>query len=261
MAARISSYKTAQAILGAVFFVLALLGVVAAQIPSTARRDAARLERLATNVWEWMVEDADFGYPWDRRSLLDAFNFANGARYLNQKIESGQSRSKELSEVVELLLLQSQSVDRSLRSGRAGRTLLRDWDEAKITLDSLARLLASDREPFAGQRDLSRGQENVNNLRTEIKEVRHAGNIFGNDYRIRGTITGRNIVSAGIYHKGRLLKTIPVRLNDRRLTENPFEIRMEAPGGEVTLRVIDNQGFVLEQPIEFPAGGLIPGFK
>ncbi len=36
---------------------------------------------------------------------------------------------------------------------------------------------------------------------------------------------------------------------------------MEAPGGEVTLRVIDNRGFVLDQSIEFPAGGLLPGFK
>ncbi|MGH7831608.1 MAG: hypothetical protein ACREP8_15690, partial [Candidatus Binatia bacterium] len=156
---------------------------------------------------------------------------------------------------------QSQSVDRSLRSGRAGRTLLRDWDEAKVTLDSLARLLTPDREPFATQRDLSRSQENVNNLRTEIKEVRHSGNIFGNDYRIRGVISGRNIVSAGIYHDGRLLKTVPVRLNERRLNENPFEVRLEAPGGAVTLRVIDNRGFVLEQPIEIPAGGLLPGFK
>jgi hypothetical protein len=253
--------KTIQSILGVFFFALAFLDDVAAQVPSAARREAARLERLANNVWDGTLEDADYGYPWDQRTLLDVFNFANGTRHLSQRLEDGRAQAKEISQIVELLLLQSQAVDRSLRSGRAGRTVLRDWEEAKASLDSLARLFTSSREPLAGRGDPPRARDNVNNLRIEIKEVRSVGNILKNDYRIRGVISGRNIASAGIYYEGRLLKAVSVRLQDRRFTDNPFELRMEAPGGEVTLRVIDNRGFVLEQAIEFPAGGLLPGFK
>ncbi|MGH7774742.1 MAG: hypothetical protein ACREQA_21165 [Candidatus Binatia bacterium] len=253
--------KTSRSAFGVFFFALAFFGEVTAQISSTAQREATRLERLANSAWEGMLEDVEFGYSWDRKALLDVFNFANGAHYLAQKLESGRTRPKEINGLVDMLLLQSQAVDRSLRSGRTGRSLLRDWDEAKTSLDSLARLVSVDQEPTSGRLDVARARENINNLRIEIKEVRHVGNVFGNDYRIRGAISGRNLVSAGIYHEGRLLKPVSVRLHERRFSENPFELRIEGPGGGVTLRVIDNQGFVLEQPIEFPAGGFRPGFK
>ncbi|MFQ5902547.1 MAG: hypothetical protein ACE5JO_02550 [Candidatus Binatia bacterium] len=255
------SRETTEAMLAAFFFVLAFFGDAAAQVPSAARREAVRLERLANNVLEGMFEDVRFGRSWGQRTLLDVFNFTNGARYLSERLERGRTQSKELSEIVELLLLQSQAVDRSLRSGRAGRGLLRDWEETRASLDSLAHLFTPSQEPFTGRREIPHAQENVNKLSIEIKEIRHVGNIFKNDYRIHGVISGRNIVSAGIYYKGRLLKALSVRLHDRRFTENPFRVRMEDPGGDVTLRVIDNRGFVLEQPVEFPEGGLFPGFK
>ena len=74
-------------------------------------------------------------------------------------------------------------------------------------------------------------------------------------------ISGRNIVSAGIYSEERLIKPITVRLHDRRLGENPFAVRLEPPKGDVTVRVIDSRGFVLEKPVEFPARELIPGLR
>lgn len=252
--------KTIQ-ILAAFLLALIFFGDAAADIPSAARREAARLERLAINVWEGMLDDVSFGYSIDQRTRLGVFNFVNGTRYLKQKAESRRTQPKELSEVVGLLLLQSQTVDRSLRIGKTRRALLRDWEEAKASLVSLDRLLHHDREPFARRRDAPRARENINDLSIEIKKVSHSGNIFKNKYRIRGTISGRNIVSAGIYYKERLLKSVSVRLHERRFTENPFKLSMEAPGGDAILRVIDNRGFVLEEPIDFPAGGLFPGFK
>ncbi len=253
--------KTNQVIL-AVFI---LAGVVcnnaAAQVVSEVQREVARLERLATNVWEGVQDDVRLGYSIGRQTQLDVFNFANGTRYLNRKVEGRRSGTKELSEIVELLLLQSQAVDRSLRSGKVARSILRDWDETKASLDFLARRLAPGREPLVGREETPRAGENRNNINIKIKEVRHAGNLFGNDYRIYGVISGRNIASAGVYYKGRLLKQVSVPLHERRFNENSFKVRIEAPGNKVTIRVIDERGFVLEQPVEIPSGGLLPGLR
>jgi len=254
-------YKNTQAIFTIVIFALVFFGDVAAQTPSAARREAARLQRLANYVWEGMIEDVRFGHSWDQRALLDVFNFANGTRYLNKKLEDRRAQSKEFREIVDLLVLQSKTVERSLRIGRAGRTISRDWEEAKDSLDSLARLFSPAGEPPPRGGDVSRTQENVNDLRVEIKEVQHSGNFFKNKYRIRGVISGRNIVSAGIYYKGRLIKSVSVRLHERRFIANDFSLRMKGREGTVTLRVIDDRRFVLEKPIEFPEGGLLPGFK
>jgi len=254
-------YKYTQVIFTIVFFALAFYAEAAAQTPRETRREAARLQRLATYVWEGMVEDVRFGHSWDQRALLDVFNFANGTRYLNKKLEDKRVQSTELREIVDLLVLQSKAVERSLRIGRAGRTISRDWGETKDSLDSLARLFSPEGEPPPRGGDVSRTQENVNDLRVEIKEVRHSGNIFKSKYRIRGVVSGRNIVSVGIYYKGRLIKSVSVRLHERRFIENEFSLRMKGREGQVTLRVIDDRGFVLEKPIEFPEGGLLPGFK
>jgi hypothetical protein len=224
-------------------------------------REAARLERLATNVWEGVQDDIRLGYSIDQQTQLDVFNFANGTRYLSRTVESRRSSAKELSEIVELLLLQSQTVDHSLRRGKIGRSISRDWDETKASLDFLARRLAPGREPVVGRKESPAAGENLNNIKVEIKEVRHAGNLFGTDYRIYGVISGRNIASAGVYHGGRLLKAISVPLHDRRFNENSFKVRIEAPGDQVTIRVIDERGFVLEHSVEIPSGGLLPGLR
>lgn len=232
-----------------------------AQISSEARREAARLERLAANVWDGIVDDLSFGYSWDQRTQLDVFNFVNGARYLNQRIDSGRASENELRDTVELLRLQSESVDRSLRAARVGRGMMRDWEEAKFTLDYLARAFQVGREPYRSRPEASAPRDNINNLRIEIKEVRSTGNFFNPDYRIRGVVTGRNIVSAAIFHEGRLLKSLPVRLKDRGLRDYPFETRIEGREGTYVIRVIDDRGFSLEQPLEIASGGLLPGFK
>lgn len=240
---------------------VALATAAAAQVSREARREAARFERLVNNIWEAMVEDVDFGRAWDQRALLDVFNLNNGARYLSQQMEDQRARSAEIGDTVELLLLQSEAVERSVRQGRPGRMLLRNWEDAKASLDALARL-------FPPARDYSRApgggaspRDNINELRIEITEVRHAGNIFGNDYRIRGVISGRNMVSAGIYKGDRMLKSIPLRYHDSRLSTTPFDVRVELPSEGASVRVIDNRRFVLEQPIEVSGGGGLPGFK
>ncbi|NIM05169.1 MAG: hypothetical protein GTN65_06035, partial [Armatimonadetes bacterium] len=81
-------------------------------VSTDVRREAARLERLSNNVWDSILDDLSFGYSWDQRIQLDVFNFVNGTRYLNQKIESGRTPQKELANIVDLLLLQSQAADR-----------------------------------------------------------------------------------------------------------------------------------------------------
>lgn len=245
------------------FFLLAafLSGTASAQVSREAQREAARFERLVNNVWEGMVEDVDFGYAWDQRAMLDVFNLNNGARYLSRQIEDQRARPKDISETVNLLLLQSEAVDRSVRQGRPSSTLLRNWDDAKVSLDSLARLFPSARDYSRGQSGGASPQENINELRIEITDVRHAGNIFGNDYRVRGKISGRNIVSAGIYRGDREVKSIPLRYRDSRLATTPFDVRVEVPSEGLTVRVIDNRRFVLEQPIEASGGGGFPGFK
>ena len=71
---------------------------------------------------------------------------------------------------------------------------------------------------------------------------------------------GCNIVSAGLYARGELIKSISVRLHERRLSENAFALRLHPPEGEVKIRVIDSRGFVLEESVEFPDQGFIPKF-
>ncbi len=241
-------------------FFLTLLYVpgLAAQIPQEARREAVRLERLASNLWEAILEDIRFGGYWDQRTVLDVFNFANGIRHLNDQMERGQAPSKEVSRIVELLILQSDVVNRSLPSAKPSAALLRDWEATQASLGKLARFFTS--RPTPKKPPATTG-ENVNELRIEIKDVRHTGNLFGSDYRIRGVISGRNIVAAGIYHKSQLLKSISVRLNDPRLQESSFAVRIEAPRGKVKVRVIDNTGFVQEKSVEFPTGGIFPGLR
>lgn len=254
-------WKRRAVVLVALLLATVFFGTSYAQVSTDVRREAARLERLSNNVWDSILDDLSFGYSWDQRIQLDLFNFVNGTRYLNQKIESGRTPQKELGNIVELLLLQSQAADRSLRVARAGRYLMRDWDEAKTSLDYLARALVPGRDPYAGRADTAALKDNINNLQIEIKEVRSTGNFFSSDYRIRGVISGRNIASAGIYHEGRLVRSLSVRLQERKFIENPFEARIEGREGTFTIRVIDNRGFTLEQPIEFTSGGFIPGFK
>ncbi|MFQ5682710.1 MAG: hypothetical protein ACE5HC_05490 [Candidatus Binatia bacterium] len=258
---RLRNANLAGVALGNLFFALVFLGEATAQFASEAPREVVRLERLATNVWEGMKEDVKFGHTWDQRTLLDVFNFVAGSRYLSEELGRGRTQNEKLREIVDLLRLQSETVDRSLRIGRAGRSLLREWEETKASLEFLARSFTSGREPLATPGNTPRSQVNSNNLKIEIRGVEHTGNFFGSKYRIRGTISGRNIVSAGIYYKGRLLKPVSVQLYEGRLTENAFSLRMEPPGDNVTLRVIDERGFVLEQVIEFPTGGLLPGFQ
>lgn len=254
-------HKTIPTSLAICFFAWAPFGDASAQVGSEVQREAARLERLATNVWEGVQDDISFGYSIDQNTQLDIFNFANGTRYLSGKIDSGRSSAKELSGVVYLLLLQSQTVDRSLRRGKFGRSILRDWDETKTSLDYLARRLTPGREPLVGRGEAPGAGDNLYNIKIAIKEVRHAGNLFGTDYRINGVISGRSIASAGVYYEGRLVKPISVPLHERRFSENSFQVRIEAPGDKVTIRVIDDRGFVLEQPVEFPSGGLFPGLR
>lgn len=244
-----------------VTLLLLFVGASDAQVGRGAQREAARLERLAGNMWEGMLDDVSFGFAWDRERLLDVFNFANGARYLNQKLESGQAETPEVRGVVEMLLLQSHAVDRSLRSGKASRWLLRDWEEARAMLESLARQFGIQAGSLKRRRESTAARENVNNLKIEIKDVRHTGNFFGKDYRVRGVISGRNIVSVGFYHGDQLLKLIPIPLHERRYTESPFDTRIEVPRDPVTVRVIDSQGFVLEEALRISGGGTLPGLK
>ncbi|MFQ5792692.1 MAG: hypothetical protein ACE5JU_11910 [Candidatus Binatia bacterium] len=243
------------------FFSLQSPGVSWGQIGYEVRREVLRLERLATNVWEGLLEETRFGYPVDQRIRLDVFNFVNGARTLNRKVEGGRARTGDIADVLGLLQLQSEAVDRSLRNAGIGRLVLRDWDEARTSLNSLVRLVTPSRATPSRDEGLARNLKNVNDLHIQISEVRPVGNFFKEEYRIRGVISGRNIVSAGIYSEGRLLKPISVRLHDGRFSENPFSVRLEAPEGDVTFRVIDSRGFVIERPVEFPARGFLPGLR
>ncbi|MFQ5851695.1 MAG: hypothetical protein ACE5JU_14065 [Candidatus Binatia bacterium] len=243
------------------FLFLQAPGISSGQVSNEVRREAMRLEKLATYVWEGLLEEGRFGTPVDQRTRLDLFNFVNGTRALKLKTESRRARGDDLAEFAELLQLQSKAVDRSLRSVRIARIVLRDWDDAKASLDSLARLVSRTKRPSLRDEDTARNRDNVNDLGIEISEIRPVGNFFKNDYRIRGTISGRNIVSAGIYSGGRLLKPISVRLHDRRLSETAFSVRLEPPEGDVKIRVIDSRGFVMEKPVELPERGLLPGLR
>ena len=230
------------------------------QTSNVTQREALRLERAAGNLWEGLLEEDRYGSPVDQRTKLDVFNFFNGARALREGVEGGQAQVRDLGNVLTLLQLQSEAVDRSFRKARIGRLMLRDWDEAKRSLNSLARLVSSRGGSPTGQARAARHSKNVNDLQIEIRKIEHVGNFFGNEYRVRGVISGRNIVSAGIYSRGQLLKPISVRLHDRRLNENSFAVRLEAREA-ATVRVIDSQGFVMEKAVEFPAGGLFPGLR
>jgi hypothetical protein len=236
-------------------------GAGRAQVGNELRREAARLEKVATNVWEDLLEEMRFGHSVNERLRLDVFNFLNGAHVLREKAEGKRVSLKAISEVVELLQLQSQDVDRSLRKVKLGRLIVRDWEEAKASVGSLSRLVTRRESSPSSREGLAQVPENVNALRVQIDDVKAAGNFFKNEYRVRGLISGRNIVSAGIYSKDRLLKSISVPLHDRRLRENSFSVRLEPPGGEVLVRIIDNRGFVVEELIEFPSSGFLPGLK
>lgn len=231
------------------------------QMRDEVLREAARLERLATYVWEGLQEEGKFGSSVDQRTKLDVFNFVNGTRALKLKTENRRARGEDLADFAEFLQLQSRAVNRSLRSVRISRIVLRDWDDAKASLDFLTRLVTRTKRPSLRNEDTARSRGNVNDLGIEISEIRPVGNFFKNDYRIRGVISGRNIASAGIYSEGRLLKPISVRLHNRRLSETAFSVRLEPPGGDVKIRVIDSRGFVLEKPVEFPERGLLPGLR
>jgi hypothetical protein len=236
-------------------------GAGRAQVGNELRREAARLEKVATNVWEDLLEEMRFGHSVNERLRLDVFNFLNGAHVLHEKAEGKRVSLKAISEVVELLQLQSQDVDRSLRKVKLGRLIVRDWEEAKASVESLSRLVTRRGSSPSSREGLAQVPENVNALRVQIDDVKAAGNFFKNEYRVRGLISGRNIVSAGIYSKDRLLKSISVPLHDRNLRENSFSVRLEPPGGEVLVRIIDNRGFVVEELIEFPSSGFLPGLR
>lgn len=243
------------------FLFLQATGISSGQVSEDVRREATRLERLANYVWDGLQEEARFGSTLDQRTRLDLFNFINGTRALKLKTESRRTRVEDLADFAGLLQLQSKAVDRSLRSVKIPRLILRDWDDAKASLDSLTRLVTPTKRPSPRDKDIARSRDNVNDLEIEISKVQPVGNFFKNEYRIRGAISGRNIVSAGIYSQGRLLKPISVRLHDTRLSENPFSVRLETPEGDIKIRVIDSRGFVLEKPVEFPARGLLPGLR
>lgn len=243
------------------FFFLQASGISSGQMSNEVLREAARLEKLATYVWEGLLEESRFGSSVDQRTKLALFNFVNGTRALKLKTESRRARDDDLADFAELLQLQSRAVDSSLRSVRIARIVMRDWDDAKASLDFLTRLVTRTKRPSLRDEDAARSRGNVNNLGIEISEIRPVGNFFKNDYRIRGVISGRNIVSAGIYSEGRLLKPISVRLHDRSLSKTAFSVRLDPPEGEVKIRVIDSQGFVLEKPVELPERGLLPGLR
>ncbi len=236
------------------FLIFQLPGASFAQVGDEVQRETSRLERMAGRVWEGLLEETRYGVSIDERTRLDVFNFVNGVRALREKAAGRRARTSDLTGVLGLIRLQTKVVDRSLKGARVGRFVMRDWDDAKASLESLARLVAP-RKRRAGQ-----VSKNTNNLQVQIREVRPVGNIFKNEYRIRGTISGRNIVSAGIYAQDRLVKPITVRLHERQLTESSFAVRLQALEGEVEIRVIDSRGFVLEHPVEFPAKSLIPKF-
>jgi hypothetical protein len=243
------------------FLFLQAPGISSGQVSDELQREATRLERLATYVWDGLHEEGKFGSPVDQRTRLDVFNFVNGTRALKLKTESRRVRVEDLAEFTGLLQLQSKSVDRSLRNLRVSRLILRDWKDAKVSLDSLARLVTRTRRPSLRDKDTARGRDNVNDLGIEISSVRSVGNFFKNDFRIRGEISGRNIVSAGIYSEGRLLKPLSVRLHDSNLSKNPFSVRLEPPEKDVKIRIIDSRGFVLEKTVEFPERELLPGLR
>jgi hypothetical protein len=232
-----------------------------AQSNEGVRREATRLARLATYVWNGLQEEGRFDSPVDQRTRLDVFNFVNGTRALKLKTEGRRVSVEDLAEFTGLLQLQSETVDRSLRSARISRIILRDWEDAKASLDSLARLVTPARRPSLRDKDTARSRDNVNELGIEISSIQHVGNFFKNKFRIRGEISGRNIVSAGVYSEEQLFKPISVRLHDSNLSKNPFSVRLEPPGKGVKIRVIDSRGFVLEKPVEFPEGGLLPGLR
>ncbi|MEE8075156.1 MAG: hypothetical protein V3T60_05985 [Candidatus Binatia bacterium] len=232
-----------------------------AQVSDGVRREATRLERLATYVWDGLQEEVRFGSPVDQRTRLDVFNFVNGTRALKLKTEGRRVSVEDLAEFAGLLQLQSKTVDRSLRNVKVSRLILRDWEDAKASLDSLARLVTPARRPSLRDKDTARSRDNVNDLGIEISSIRPVGNFFKNEFRIRGEISGRNIVSAGIYSEEQLLKPISVRLHDSNLSKNPFSVRLEPPEKDVKIRVIDSRGFVLEKPVELPERGLLPGLR
>lgn len=231
-----------------------------AQVSNEARRETVRLERLSNNLWEGLVEEHRFGSPVDKRIRLDVFNFLNGVLALRRTMDSRRAQASNRNEVLDLLLLQSETVDRSLQKIKINRLLLRDWDTTKTSLDSLARLLNLKARPTSPPKEVRGNAKNVNELQIEIREIRAVGNFFKQEYRIRGAVSGRNIVSAGIYSRGQQIKTIPVRLHDRNMNEASFSLRMKAQEG-ITVRLIDSQGLLVEKPVKFPAGGGFPGLR
>ena len=231
-----------------------------AQVSNEARRETIRLERLSNNLWEELVEEHRFGSSVDQRIRLDVFNFLNGARALRRTMDNIRAQSRDREEFLDLLLLQSEKVDRSLQKIKINRLLLREWDNTKTSLDSLARLLNLKVSPPPPHKEVRGNSKNVNELQIAIREIRAVGNFFKQEYRIRGAVSGRNIVSAGIYSRGQQIKSIPIRLNDRNMNEASFSLRMKAQEG-ITVRLIDSQGLLVEKPVKFPAGGGFPGLR
>ena len=236
-------------------------GMTLAQVSNEARREAARLERLAGNVWEGLLEEHRYGTPVDSTTKLEVFNFYNGAQAFRTSMERTRSRSGSLADLMELLQIQSQAVDRSLGSANIGTLLEREWEYAKISLASLARLLKLKETPPPPPPSETTGErENVNELSISVTQVNPTGNFLKSEYRIRGVISGRNLVSAGIYAKGQLLSSLSVPLHSTKMSETPFSFRMKSQDG-ITIRVIDNQGLLVEEAVEFPAGGILPSLR
>lgn len=85
---KIEFRKTIPTSLTTLILVRAFLGDAAAQVAGETEREAARLGRLATNVWEGVQDDIRLGYSIDQQTQVDVFNFTNGTRYLSRTVES-----------------------------------------------------------------------------------------------------------------------------------------------------------------------------
>ena len=129
------------------FLFLQAPGISSGQMSNEVLREAARLEKLATYVWEGLLEESRFGSSVDQRTKLALFNFVNGTRALKLKTESRRARDDDLADFAELLQLQSRAVDSLLKSVRIARIVLRDWDDAKASLDFLTRLVTRTKRP------------------------------------------------------------------------------------------------------------------
>ncbi|MCZ6621865.1 MAG: hypothetical protein O7C72_08195, partial [Deltaproteobacteria bacterium] len=69
------------------FLFLQAAGISSGQMSNEVLREAARLEKLATYVWEGLLEESRFGSSVDQRTKLALFNFVNGTRALKLKTE------------------------------------------------------------------------------------------------------------------------------------------------------------------------------